>query len=300
MRSYSNGLAQYQIWTKDTASANQSDGAGNANDVYRKICAMKDWPFLEQLRTLSTTASTQFTTLPYDCDLVRSVYVIPTGSSFRYTPKEAPSREYWDQLNLSSFTSDIPEWYFVFAGQIGLWPTPASTSNTIGIIQKSRVIDLSVADLTSSTVTSIANGATTVTLSGGLTTLMAGMYIRITYTGGAATTGDGVWYQIASVTSSTVLELTRKYGGTTIAAATAACTIGQMPLLPEAFHDTPWKGASAMYWEKEMDPRGASFRASYDEDILNLVRSYSSPTTGMVLDDGEDVDILNPNLTIRI
>lgn len=299
MRSYTSGLSQYQIWTKDTSSANQSDGAANANDFYRKICAMKDWPFLEQLRTISTTASTQFTTLPYDCDLVRSVYVIPNGSTFRYTPSEAPSRFYWDQLNLSTFTQDIPEWYYVFAGQIGLWPIPASTSNTIGIAQKCRVIDLSVVDTTSLTVTTATNGSTGITTSSGLTSLMAGMWIRITYTG-AANTGDGLWYQIASITNATTLVLTRAYGGTSIVAGTAACTIGQMPLLPEAFQDLPWKGAAAMYWEKEMDPRGAAFRASFDEDVANLVRTYSSPTTNMVLDSGEDYDILNPNLTVRL
>lgn len=300
MRSYTNGRAQYGTWTKDTSTANLSDGDANANDFYRKICAMKDWPFLERLRTLSTTASTQFTTLPYDCDLVRSIYVIPTGQTMRYTPKEVPSREYWDQLNLSTFTSDIPEYYYVFAGQLGLWPTPASTSNTIGVVQKTRVIDLSVADTTSITVTAIANGATTVTVSGSATLMMAGQWIRITYTGGASNTGDGVWYEIASVTNATTIVLTRAYGGPTIAAGSAACTIGQMPLLPEAFHDLPWKGAAGMYWEKEIDPRAGSFKQGYDEDVKTLVRTYSSPTTNMVIDSGEDDALLNPNLTIRL
>lgn len=303
MRSYTSGLAQYQIWTKDTNTANQSDGVGNANDVYKKICAAKDWPFLERLRTVTTTASTQFTPLPYDTDLVRSVYVVPTGTTSRYVPREVPNREFWDQLNLSAFVSDYSEWYIVYAGQIGLWPTPASTGNTIGINQKTRPIDLSVVDVTSSTVTTATQGSTSVTLSGGLTTLMAGMYIRITYTGGAAGaggTGDGVWYEIAGVSSSTVLTLSRAYGGSSITGGTAACTIAQMPLLPEAYQDLPWVGASAIYWKKEMDPREAAFQTSFDTDMIALGRTYSSSTTGMVIDSGEDFDILNPNLTIRL
>lgn len=299
MKSYTNGRNQYGVWTKNTAAANLTDGDQEANSKYRHICAMKDWSFLERVRTLTTVASVQGVNLPYDCDLVREIAVIPTGSTIRYTPKLAPTARYWDELNLTPFTSNIPEWYFVRAGQILLWPTPTSSGNTIYVTQKTRVIDLQFADYTTGNIVSVASGATTVTGSGTTwTSQMVGRYIQITPS--VANTGDGVWYEIASVTSSTILELVRAYGGNSIVAGSSAYTIGQMPLLPEAFHDTIWRLAAGTYWTKEVDERGPAFIADANADLKILIGSYSSPTTDMVLDSGQDFDILNPNLTITL
>lgn len=298
-KTYTTGRNLYGVWSKNTDATNLSYGDQIANDEIKHICAMKDWPFLERLRTISTTAVTQFTTLPYDCDQVREISVLPTGSTIRYIPVLVPSRMRWDELNLVPFTSNIPEYYFVFAGQIGLWPTPTSTANIISVVQKTKPIDLSIADITNITVSAIANGATTMIVSGSLTTLMAGMWIRITYTG-VANTGDGQWYEIAGITNATTLELVRAYGGTTITGGTATSTIGQVPLLPEAFHDTPWKLSAATYWAKESDDRSDFFQKQHDQDLAELVRTWSSPTTDFVLDHGETKDIINPNLTVSI
>lgn len=269
---------------------------------------MKDWPFLERQRTIPTTASAQFYNLPYDCDLVRAVAV--TVSTIRYVPRLSPSQEHWDRLNLSVFTSDIPEWYFILNGQLGLWPKPASSSNTITITQKTRVIDLSAADYTTGSIVSIANGGTAVVGSGtAWTTQMTGRFIRITYID-TVNTGDGLWYEIASVASTTSLALVRSYGGTAISAGSAAYTIGQMPLLPEAFHDLPWMSAAADYWSKESDARANYFLTKHGAPaqgslpatgrVKDLIATYSAPTTSMVIDDGRDQDILNPNLTISL
>ena len=311
MKSYTTGRNLAGTWTKNTTTANLTYLDQVANDDYRALCALKDWPFLERRRSITTTAATQATTLPYDTDLVRSIAVTPNGSTLLYTPREAASREEWDRLNLNNtYKADIPEWYFVFAGQVLLWPTPVSTGNTIYVTQKTRVIDLSVAD-TTVTVTAVTNGTTTVTVSSGLFTLMAGMYIRITYTG-TSNTGDGLWYEIASVTNSTTLVLTRAYGGTTITAGSASATIGQMPLLPEAFQDLPWMWAAGTYWQKEADNDGRAkfFLEAHGSApqgnmpatgrVKDLIGAYSSPTTGMVLDYGVERDQPNPNLLISL
>ncbi len=299
MKSYTKGRAYYGSKTKNTSSTNLTLGDEVANDTYRQICSMRDWPFLERVRTKTTTATVQAVELPYDCDQVREISVIPTGQTSRYVPKLAPSAEYWDYLNLSTFTSDIPEWYFVRAGQLLLWPTPASTGNTIYITQKCRVIDLSIADLTAITVTSIAAGGTAMVVSGSLTSQMVGRWIRVTYSD-TANTGDGQWYEIAAIGSATTLTLLRAYGGLAIAAGAAACTIGQMPLLPEAFHQTPWKMAASEYWSKEGDKRAILYQNEYNAELKELVKNWSSPTTSMVIDDGRDHQIINPNLVIEI
>lgn len=297
MKSYTQGRNQYGVWTKNTSTANLTQGDLIANDDYRHILAMKDWPFLKKPRTLLTTTS-QFVNLPYDCDLVRSVTV--TIDDTRYTPRQCPSREQWDMLNRSTFTSDIPEWWIVFNGQIGLWPTPATAGNTITINQKCRVIDLSVADYTTGTITSIANGALAVVGNSTVwTERMIGRFIRFTYSD-TANTGDGEWYEIATVPSATTMTLVRAYGGTSIAGGTATYTIGQMPLLPEAFHDMPWLAAAADYWSKEKDERAAFYQGKYDALAKLLENTYSNENNDMVIDSGMQEEMINPNLTISL
>ncbi len=308
MKSYSVGRALYGTMTKNSATANLTLGDQIANDDYRDICAAKDWPFLERLRTLLTTTS-QFVNLPYDCDQVREIAVIV--SSKRYTPRMSPDRNHWDKLNASAITSNIPQWWITFNGQLGLWPTPITAGNTINVTQKTRVIDLSVADYSTGTIVSVAAGGLAVVGSGtSWTAQMVGRYIRITHVD-TANTGDGVWYEISAVADTTHLTLVRAYGGTAIAAGSAAYIIGQMPLLPEAYQNLPWIFAVGQYWMKEADDRGVNFlkqHGSFGEGgglatgmIATLVKNWSSPNTNMVIDDGiGNEGITNPNLFITL
>lgn len=223
-----------------------------------------------------------------------------TVSSKIYVPRACPSREFWDELNFVAQTSDIPEWWYVYNGQLGLWPKPASASNTINVNQRSRVIDLSIADYTTGTIVSVAAGGTAVVGFGtAWTAQMVGRYIRITYTD-TANTGDGEWYEISAVTDATHLTLVRGYGGTAIAAGSAVYNIGQMPLLPETFHPMPWVRAAAIYWSKEDDTRAASNQTIYDNYLADLLSSGISNTTNLVIDDGGQKTIINPNLTISL
>lgn len=301
MKTYTQGRNQYGVWTKNTDTANLTNGDLYANDDYFHICAMKDWPFLERQRTLSTVSGNQSLTLPYDCDLVKEVAVIPNGQTMRWIARLSPNAQHWDQLNLVQFTSDNAQWYRVIAGQLQLWPIPASTGNTVNINQKTRPVALSQADYTTGTITTLTNGTTTVTGSGtAWNASMVGRYLQIASTS-AANGGDNLWYEIAGVASSTSLTLVRAYGGTSISAGSASYTIGQAPLLPEAFHDTIWKQAAATYWAKETDGRSDKFQAWHDRDLLDLVRQYSSPTGDFVIDDGRERDnFINPNLTVTL
>lgn len=296
MKSYTTGRNLAGVWTKNSTAANLSYLDQTANDAYRHICAMKDWPFLEAARTLTSVAGTQFIALPYDCSQVREIAVVPTGSTTRYVPKLSPSREHWDQLNLSVVSSNIPEWYFVFAGKLGLWPTPVSAGNTIFVHQKCRVIDLQFADYTTGTITTAASVAGLTTLTGSGTTFTAQMVGRQIQIAG---TGDLEWYEIGGFVSTTAITLVRTISAD-FATQTNALTIGQMGLLPEDFQDTPWKKASQIYWEKEADKRSASFMNGYNADILDLIHTWSAATTDMVIEDGREARIINPNLTINL
>jgi hypothetical protein len=129
---------------------------------------------------------------------------------------------------------------------------------------------------------------------------MGGFWVRPTFTT-TANTGDGQWYELSSVTDSTTATLVRKYGGTSISAGTATCTIAQVPLLPEVFHDLPVYLAAATYWDKEGDvKRATSYRNKYERDKIVLETRYGSYLTNPVIDDGEDEPMVNPNLTISL
>lgn len=299
MKSYTALRTLYGKLTKNTSTTNLTLGDEVIMDEYRHLCALKDFAFLHRARTLTTTANVQFKALPYDIDQVESVSVL-VGTTL-YTPKLMHSKEQWDLLNEVTFTSDFAEYAFVYNGQLGLWPTPANSSNTITVNGKIKPVDLNTADITSTTITTLANGSTALTVSAGLTAQMVGFYIRPTYST-TANTGDGQWYEIAGITSATVGTLVRAYGGVSISAGTAPCTIAQMPILPESFHDTPvWKAASD-YWYKEGDmSRGDKFEKKYDADVKSLIANYSSYITDPVLEEGlQGPKIINPNLTISL
>jgi len=301
MKSYTTSRNLYGSLTNNTETANLTLGDQLINDSIRAICAMKDWSFLNHVRTLTTVANIQGVNLPFDCDQVREISVIPLGQTTRFVPKLSPSDAHWDMLNQSTFTSDQTQWYLVRDGQILLWPTPVQTGNTIYVSQKTLVIDLNTADITSTTIVTLANGATALTVNSGLTAQMVGWYIRPTYSS-VANTGDGLWYELSAITSGTVGTLVRKYGGVSITAGTAACTLAQMPILPEAFHETPIKRAVSQYYAQRGNFNASKmYENQYNTDIATLVKMWSSPTSSMVIDDGcEDDYIINPNLRISL
>lgn len=288
MKSYTSLLNYYKKITQDTSTANASLGAENMNDCIREIMSMPHaWDFLEATATDTTVASQQSYNFPYNYDKLYSVTI--TIGNFRYPVEEVPSREYWDQLQLSTaVTSNIPQWFFIDAGKIYFWPTPSENSKTITYNYKQSVKDLSEADYTTGTVT-VTNDSTTVTGSG--TTFTAGMvgrYIKIT--------GDGFWYKIASFTNATTINLQKKYQGAT--AAGANYTIGEMPILPEAYHNLPAYRAAQIFWvmKGKDENRATMFKNLYETGLGRLIADHGSKTSSFVIED--EKEIVNPNLRI--
>jgi hypothetical protein len=302
MKSYTTLRNLYGKDTKNDVAANLTYGDQIMNDYHRRLLSKADWPFLLRLRTATTVASTTFVDLPYDADQVESVFV--TVSSTRYTPNPAPSREFWDKLHYSTYTSDTPEWWFVYNGQLGLWPQPSSSGNTITLNAKIRVQDLNIADYVTGTIDIITNGDETVTGDSTVwTTPMVGRWLRVTHSDTATASGDGIWYEISSRASNTELELVRPYGGTSlITAAAGAYVIGMMPLLPEAFHDLPEMYGAYRYWTKEKDTNRATFfRNELSVGESDLFTAYGFQDLSMVIDEGiDDRSIINPNLIVTL
>ena len=294
--SYTGERSLYGILSDDSSTANLNIGTTLMNECRRQILSSRRWRFLEKSKTLSTVASQQAYDLPSDLAWLAGLTV--TISTSVYRPIEIHSREEWDRINLSSSSSDIPEYFFIFNKQLLLYPTPAtSISNAISFIYGRKQKDLSIADYSTGTIVSIANGASAVVGSGtSWTAKMANRWIRFTDSD-TANTGDGEWYEIASVESATALTLDCLYGGISIAAGSAAYTLAQLPLLPEAYQMLPLYKALVHYFSS-MKPDTTKSKL-YNDMYVNLFSEMEASEAGksdsVVLNPGRERSFTNPN-----
>lgn len=288
MKSFTTLRNLYGSWTNNTTTSNLTLADQMINDGTRKLLSDRnDWPFLEATATFSTVASTQFYDLPYNIDKLKSVTVV--NGNVRYTPVEISSREEWDTLNLNtSITSNIPEYYYIYAGQVGFWPTPSTSALTATVSYKKGMKDLSAADYTTGTI-SITTGTTVVTGVGTtFTSAMVGRWLKTT---------DGYWYQIASFTSTTVIGLDKIYNGATIAGA--SFTIGEMSELPETYQDLPVYYAVSQYWQVNGEvARAREYKGMFDEGLLKLRLDWGNQSSNVEINGMRS--IINPNLTLTL
>lgn len=241
------------------------------NEAIREVITLKPWGFRQKTKTFSTLTSNSHP-LPADCGRVLNVTV--TIGSTKYTPKQIKSRENWDRLTQSTnTTSNTPEFYFVFGKTLAFYPAPSSATASAGTLAYQREQkDLSIADYTSGTIlTATSAGTTVVGSTTSWTAQMAGRYIRITDSN-TANTGDGYWYEIASVESTTSLTLVAPYNGTSISAGSASYTIGQVSIIPEDFQMVPIHRALELYFSglQPEEPRADRFKGLYSEGIKRM------------------------------
>jgi len=255
------------------------------------------WPFLQTTTTATTTASTQSYVLPGNLYKLIGVYILV--GTVRYTPTEVTSYDDWNRIQASnSITSDNVTYYFLQGNTIQFWPTPASSSNTITYEYIQAVKDISVADYTTGTIVTLASGSAAVTGSGtSWTAGMVGKFMRIT-ADSAANKGDGLWYKISAVGSTTTLTLSAVYTGVSIAAGAAAYTIADCSVIPEKYQTGPVYYAASQYWRKEIDgdSKADRFEAQFNEILNRMKREEGTKGTSVVVDDNTDLSVINPNL----
>lgn len=272
------------------------------NTSEKRICSAVDWDFLQKSSTDSTVSKQQTYQMPNDLENLTDVTV--TIGSTKYTPREVPSRQYWDNLNASTAVySDIPEWFYVQNGTMSFYPIPASsTTNAITYNYVQKLRDLVIPDYTTGTIVSVAKGGTAVVGSGtSWTSQMVGMYIRITLTT-TANTGDGFWYQVAAVPSSTSITLVTPYQGTSIAVGSAAYTLAQISLLPEEYQDMPVYDALSRYFTSvQPEPSRAQLYSKLFSDLQKqLLWDHGNKTTDPTIQDAGGFLLQNPNNFITL
>lgn len=222
------------------------------NDSRRTVASIRggNWPWLEFEKTVLCTQDVDFVYIPNDMRRVTAVRTtVGTGNQVTvYLPKLIYDEQRWNYiLALRLGSNQYPYFVFQRGQKLLMNPIPSVTDTPVILTGRRHTRDVNIADYTTGSIVSIANGATTVTGTGtSWTSGMAGQYINIPQTD-AANGGDGYWYEIASITSTTVLELVKKYEGVSISGATASYTIGQITYEPEAYQLAPIYRALAIF-----------------------------------------------------
>lgn len=243
--------------------------------------------------TLSTVANQQFYKMPPNYSKLKTVTI--TVGNLKWTPTEILTREEWDKLNVFPYYADIPANYFIYpggdhGGQIGIWPIPSTSGNTITFNYKFRIPDLSLVDATGTA--SVTTLTSTVTGTGFIPTTNTQNESR--WIQFAQPTGDNLWYQIASVDSSTQITLYTPYQG--ISVVSGAYTIGQMPIIMEDFHDMLLWKALSYYFTSIVDNKGKreEYQNFYNQKLELLAEYAGSKTIHVNL--SRRASYLNPNL----
>ncbi len=217
-----------------------------------------------------------------------------------YTPAPVQSIQEWTMLNALPYTSDIPNYFFIYNNQVNFWPIPSTSGNLITFNYKARVSDMTYTDYSTGTV-AIAAGSNSVT---GTTTSWntTGTYplnVDLSYANLAIKVdppkGDGLWYPIQRFTSDTALLLNLPIVNAPVTSGDTY-TIGQLPLLQEDFQDMLVYGALKVYFTSIVkDADKFKLYDSLYEQKLQLMEAYLSDKSVNV-DLGPGVVPNNPNL----
>lgn len=249
--------------------------------------------------TSATTVGVQAYAIPPQVSKIKNDTI--TIGQLQYTPAPVRSIQEWTQLNALPYTSDIPNYYYIYNNQVEFWPIPSTSGNIITFNYKGRVPDLSFADYSTGTLSSIAVGDNTIT---GTSTAwnttgnfplnvdlgFFNLFIKIT-----PPSGDGIWYQIKQFNSDTEVVLYQSIQ-TAPSATASSYVIGQLPLLQEDFHDMLVFGALKIYFSsiKQDDKKYGQFAAEY-QSRLDLLENYGG-TKSINVDLGSQPIPNNPNL----
>lgn len=255
--------------------------------------------------TAITTVGVQAYNIPATVSKIKDNTI--TIGQLKYTPIPVSTRVEWDLINTLPYSSDIPQYMFIYNGKLELFPIPSSTGNVLTFNYKTRVADLSFADYSTGTLAAagMAAGSTSVT---GLTTswLTTGLYpssTDISYYNlnikANPPYGDGIWYPISQFTSETALTLANPVVNAPNITAATTYVIGQLPLLEEDFHDMLVDGALVDYYTNTVKDDSAYKKAkeSYDEK-LKLLEDYAGTKVAGNVDLGMTFNPSNPNLYV--
>lgn len=256
---------------------------------------------------LSTTATTAADTVgvrdyPIPANISKIKNDTVTVGQIVFQPFPVQSRAEWDTINTLPYTSDIPNYFFIWNGTVGIWPIPSTPNNVLTFNYKSRVPDLSFADYSTGNITTMVPGSYQVTgtaTSWGTTGLFP-LNTDISYFNLCLRVnppyGDGIWYPIQSFQSDTTLTLSLPVINAPNITAGSTYTIGQIPILQEDFQDMLVYGPLMIYYSTiyKDEIQFKAFETLYNTR-LTLLSEYAG-TKSSTVDLEAEVVLQNPNL----
>lgn len=258
---------------------------------------------------LTATATTAITTVGVQAyDIPANISKIKNDTinvgQLKYQPVPVMTRQEWDLINFLPYTSDIPNYFFIYNGKLEIFPIPSTTGNIITFNYKTRVADLTFTDYSTGTLDTLGMvaGSTSVT---GLATswLTTGLYpssIDINYYNlnirANPPYGDGIWYPISKFLTNTTLTTALPIVNAPNITNATTYTIGQLPLLNEDFHDMLVHGALMIYYSSIVKDDAAfkKYEALYN-DRLDMLKDYAG-TKSVNVDLESEPQAVNPNL----
>lgn len=244
----------------------------------------------------------QYYTIPANISKIKNDTI--NVGQLKYQPVPIMSRADWDTVNFLPYTSDIPNYYYIYNGQLGIWPIPSTTGNVLTFNYQTRVADLSFNDYTTGNIAVAGITAGSVAVTGAATSWSTtGGYplnTDLTYYNLMLRVnppfGDGIWYPIRQFNSDTSLTLASPIVNAPNIISGTTYTIGQFPLLSEDFHDMLVYGSLKTYYSsivKDLD-KAKEFDGLYQER-LELLDAYAG-TKSVNVDLGVEPEVVNPNL----
>ena len=291
----------YGELTTGTANLQNVEFGGRMiNADIRRLTAKLGNNIFHDTATATAVVNQQEYELPNKLKRLRAV-TFTIGSNTQYI-KKVPDRRYWDTLNTATstaYTADFPEWFYIFGGRkVRYWPTPASASATITYDFDKRFVPPSVSDYRTGTITTATNGSTTIAGSS-LTwsSAMVGRFFMIEKSDTYENDGDGDFYEVNIVNSSTQLNLKKKYEGHSIVSGAAAYRIGEISPLPDGFHELPVYRSAEFYFSKTDKNRSAYFK-NLSDGMEGELSAANDPYESVVEEDTNELPE-NPNFYIR-
>lgn len=186
------------------------------NVGYKLIFAELGRPVTEKTQTALTVANQQAYQMPPDFLFMKTLTV--TVGTTVYPVAEEEAQEYWDFLNVTSQTSDVPQVYFIrprfghSGAEILLYPTPSTAGNTIRAVYEATDKDLSQdkyvtgnANVTNDSATVVGGSSAPVWIQA-----MVDRYFKVT-----DAVGDNLYYRIAVRNGATSITLENVFEGAT-------------------------------------------------------------------------------------
>lgn len=252
---YTGQQTLFTTLTNNTSATNKNFADTFINQYTLELVHKFPALFSEQTFLLQTYPNQQFYTLPLQLRKVNTVVInvgntgsgVPTtvtGAGFNWPVKECPTREYWNELNMTNnITSDIPLYYFVYNGQIGIYPKPAAGYNPITIQGQAEVTSITQPDVTTTTIVAVpyAQALTAPPAAGAVSAVLTGAWslptntyqmifsdgenILVTLTNGSTAV---TWSEALAGAVTTAVSIRTSGGGDIVTGATTAFTAQQV------------------------------------------------------------------------